>query len=184
MKLNSTILAVVLTVCSTSAAWAQDWDLTPAEAPVSAPMAELENRSEERVENNAQATNQIAFDLSALNSAGSQGNTTQGYKAMPSMRTGNQSLASLPVCTTAQFGYVAGGAPGTLPPTSMDSFVANAGGNAETIYGDEGGSNGADGSNGMPPLSNFDTIDSGIQGQTAAGLTTGHHDASLPSAWN
>ena len=186
MKLNSTILAVILTVCSNSAAWAQDWDMTP-EAPVQvavnvpAPVEmenQFENRMENRVDNRLEAANPLGFDLAALSAlnAGGLGNTTQGYKAMPSMRTGNQSLSSLPQCTTAQFGYVVGGA-GSLPPTSTDSFVANAGGQAETIYGDEG-------SNGIPPLSTFDTIDNGIQGQTAAGLTTGHHDGSLPSAWN
>jgi hypothetical protein len=65
-----------------------------------------------------------------------------------------------------------------LPVTSMDSFVLNAGGSAEAIYGDEG-------VDGPPPYFGFSAdhrIDAGIQGQRSAGLTTGHGSI-MPDAW-
>jgi hypothetical protein len=65
-----------------------------------------------------------------------------------------------------------------LPPTMMDSFVYNAGGNAELIYGDEGTTD-------IPPYFTFDythRINYGISGVDAAGLTTGHGSV-LPNAW-
>jgi hypothetical protein len=65
-----------------------------------------------------------------------------------------------------------------LPATSMDSFVYEAGGFAELIYGDEGTSD-------IPPYFGFDEshrINLGIMGTRAAGLTTGHGSL-LPNAW-
>lgn len=65
-----------------------------------------------------------------------------------------------------------------LPQTSLDSFVLNAGGMAEQIYGDEGAS-------GLPPYEGFTQghrINAGIVGPRAAGLTTGHGSV-LPNAW-
>ena len=65
-----------------------------------------------------------------------------------------------------------------LPPTMMDSFVYNAGGMAELIYGDEGTTD-------IPPYFVFDQshrINTGISGVDAAGLTTGHGSV-LPNAW-
>jgi len=67
-----------------------------------------------------------------------------------------------------------------LPPTTLDSFVKEAGGRAEAIYGDEG-----TGINGPPPMSNFtkgDRINRGIVGVNNKGLTTGH-GSWLPDAW-
>lgn len=63
-----------------------------------------------------------------------------------------------------------------LPPVLLDSFVKNAGGQAEQIYGDEsmGGS--------PPPYFRFSEehrIGTGING---SGLTTGH-GSMMPSAW-
>lgn len=63
----------------------------------------------------------------------------------------------------------------SLPPCQLDSFVADAGGAAEMIYGDEG-------SDGPPPLDGFgkgSRINSGI---TSPGLTTGH-GSMMPDAW-
>jgi hypothetical protein len=57
-----------------------------------------------------------------------------------------------------------------LPPTTMDSFVYEAGGHAEHIYGDEG-------VNGLPPYMGFSKahrINAGIMDRRDAGLTTGH----------
>lgn len=65
-----------------------------------------------------------------------------------------------------------------LPVTSLDSFVLNAGGHAEHIYGDEG-------ADGLPPYFEFTKahrINTGITGQRDTGLTTGH-GSYLPDAW-
>lgn len=65
-----------------------------------------------------------------------------------------------------------------LPPCTMDSFVRNAEGMADLIYGDEG-------TDGPPPFQEFDAIhriDAGIFGDRNKGLTTGHR-SHLPSAW-
>ena len=62
-----------------------------------------------------------------------------------------------------------------LPKTTLDSFVYQAGGAAEQIYGDEG-------VGGLPPMFGFsegNTIGSGIN---SGGLTTGHQ-SNMPSAW-
>jgi hypothetical protein len=64
-----------------------------------------------------------------------------------------------------------------LPITSTGSFVENAGGFAELIFGGEG-------SNGIPVYEGFEPIhriERGIQGVSAEGLTTGHGSL-LPSA--
>ncbi len=65
-----------------------------------------------------------------------------------------------------------------LPPTSTDSFVRQAAGQAENIYGDEG-------HEGPPPFSEFEyqnRINSGIFDIRDKGLTTGHGSL-MPSAW-
>ncbi|MBN8659617.1 MAG: hypothetical protein J0M35_04595 [Candidatus Obscuribacter phosphatis] len=65
-----------------------------------------------------------------------------------------------------------------LPPVRMDSFVQQAGGMAESIYGDES-------FKGPPPYYNFTRehrINTGIVGTRDAGLTTGHGSL-MPSAW-
>jgi len=65
-----------------------------------------------------------------------------------------------------------------LPPTTLDSFVYQAGGMADQIYGDEG-------STGLPPIDGFNKqnrINSGIFGQRDQGITTGH-GSFMPDAW-
>jgi hypothetical protein len=65
-----------------------------------------------------------------------------------------------------------------LPPCQLDSFVYQAGGQAEAIYGDEGIRT-------PPPFFGFDQshrIDAGILRQRDRGLTTGH-GSNMPSAW-
>jgi len=65
-----------------------------------------------------------------------------------------------------------------LPPTTLDSFVKEAGGHAEAIYGDEGTTM-------WPPDNNFlrkNRINAGIVGINNKGLTTGH-GSWLPDAW-
>jgi hypothetical protein len=64
-----------------------------------------------------------------------------------------------------------------LPPTRLDSFVRNAGGQAEHIYGDEGFIF-------WPPEYGFgreNTINAGIVGENNKTLTTGH-GSKLPTA--
>ena len=65
-----------------------------------------------------------------------------------------------------------------LPPTNLDSFVTQAGGMADQIYGDEGDID-------IPPIDSFtkaNRINAGIQGINDAGITTGH-GSFLPDAW-
>lgn len=67
---------------------------------------------------------------------------------------------------------------GGLPPTRMDSFVFNAGGRANQIYGDEGADS-------LPPYEEFTRehrINEGIVADRDVGLTTGH-GSYLPDAW-
>jgi hypothetical protein len=61
---------------------------------------------------------------------------------------------------------------GSLPPTTLDSFVYNSGYD-DSIYGDEG-------SYGPPPYWDFSTIGSGMGAY--GGLSTGH-SSPLPSSW-
>src|ERR1700716_3034656 len=65
-----------------------------------------------------------------------------------------------------------------LPPCTMDSFVHEAAGEVEHIYGDEG-------TTGPPPYMGFNTvhrINNGIFDIRDKGLTTGH-GSYLPDAW-
>jgi hypothetical protein len=84
-------------------------------------------------------------------------------------RPGVQIATNTPQAMTARNG---------LPPVTLDSFVKNAGGNAESIYGDEGTTS-------VPPYYGFtyqNRINAGITGQRDTGLTTGH-GSYLPSTW-
>lgn len=73
-----------------------------------------------------------------------------------------------------------------LAPVTMDSFVRTAGESADLIYGDESPAKGRGEMNGGPPpyygFSEAHRIESGIVGQNADGLTTGH-GSYMPSAW-
>lgn len=82
---------------------------------------------------------------------------------------GRARLSPMPVGGANKYG---------LPPTSMDSFVYEAGGNAEDIYGDEGIYD-------IPPYFEFTKphrIEAGIHGIRRAGLTT-LHGSYMPDAW-
>lgn len=73
----------------------------------------------------------------------------------------------------------------SLPPVRLDSFVQQAGGMAEAIYGDEGVGGVEKMGGSLPPYDGFGAghrIDSGIYGARDAGLTTGH-GSNMPSAW-
>jgi hypothetical protein len=88
-------------------------------------------------------------------------------------------LLALIICTTVTLPANAQGKNRLgLPPTSMDSFVRQAGGNADLIYGDEGVVD-------IPPYDYFDPIhriNAGIYDTRRKGLTTGH-GSYLPDAW-
>ncbi|HEY9713281.1 MAG TPA: hypothetical protein V6C72_07415 [Chroococcales cyanobacterium] len=84
----------------------------------------------------------------------------------------------LSACVSAPAFAQAGPMRNGLPPTSTDSFVYEAGGQAINIYGDEGDVD-------IPPFFSFTKdhrINSGIFGQRNEGLTTGH-GSFLPDAW-
>lgn len=106
--------------------------------------------------------------------------TTNNYRRMDAPRTTNQRIGSrLPMAGFGNTARVFGPAGRNgLPPTSLDSFVSNAGGNAERIYGDEGIAS-------RPPYDEFTAdhrINAGIVGDRDAGLTTGHGSI-MPDAW-
>jgi len=90
-----------------------------------------------------------------------------------SRNTGNQRSVSNPAQYVPLDKVYGGGR--ALPATTMDSFVFNASGSAESIYGDEGTTD-------IPPFNSFTDshhINAGIH---QGGLTTGHASA-LPEAW-
>jgi len=111
-------------------------------------------------------------------SFGNASRRTNNFRRADSIFTTSQRLASVPMTGLGGVAPINGptGRNG-LPVTSLDSFVLNAGGAAEMIYGDEGAS-------GPPPYNEFTAahrIQRGIQGN-AGGLTTGH-GSYLPCAW-
>jgi hypothetical protein len=108
----------------------------------------------------------------------------QGQRGRTSSTTGGGMGANVRSSLTAKqiprylpaagFGSIAGRQFG-LPQTNLDSFVAQAQGNAELIYGDEG-------EDGPPPYEYFmeeNRIEAGINNSQ---LTTGHA-SDLPEAW-
>ncbi|PWU01017.1 MAG: hypothetical protein C5B53_03345 [Candidatus Melainabacteria bacterium] len=105
---------------------------------------------------------------------------TPDYTSNQQTSRSNIPLAGAPTTTTqtqfTQLDKVYGGTqPQGLPQTRLDSFVAQAGGQAELIYGDEGVFD-------IPPYFNF-TDDHHINTGIHSGITTGHQDGSLPEAW-
>ena len=109
---------------------------------------------------------------------------TPDYTSNQQFSRNDVPFAGAPVTTTpvgtgsgvSQLDKVFGGGVGNLPPTRLDSFVAQAGGNAELIYGDEGIMD-------IPPLFGFTEMSRINAGINSGGLTTGHQDGSLPEAW-
>lgn len=122
---------------------------------------------------NAPAANAQA----ALNSQGATGvfgnssRSTNNFRRANSFFSGNQRLPGVRRAGLGGLAEIHGqtGRNG-LPNTTLDSFVLNAGGSAEHIYGDEG-------ADGIPPYFEFTKahrINTGITGQRDTGLTTGH----------
>lgn len=125
---------------------------------------------------------QVANDFDMSTVAPAQGDNTgtphpqsafqPNYVPSPSQFTSNQRLDSLAYATRTILSQRSQ----RLPRTTLDSFVYQAGGQAEQIYGDEGVM-------GLPPINGLgggNVINAGITGQRAAGLTTNHR-SDLPS---
>lgn len=125
------------------------------------------------------------FNMNGLNStaaSGSWGNQTYRTGGGPSggqhtrvanPTTQQNSSITLPTSTMGLAPVIGGGG---LPPTTLDSFVVQAGGNADLIYGDEG-------TDDIPPFFGYDQshrINAGISGDNS-GLTT-NHGSVLPNA--
>lgn len=129
----------------------------------------------------------LAFPEPSLAQVASQGapgiigrtsRTTNNFRRSNSVYTQSQRIPQMQATGLGGLAQIHGrtGRNG-LPVTSLDSFVLNAGGAADQIYGDEG-------SEGPPPFEEFTAghrIQAGIQGN-ARGLTTGH-GSYLPCAW-
>ncbi len=121
--------------------------------------------------------------VQAQNSSGASGvygrtsRTTQTqYKStLPTVR---QAAARTLTQTVPLGGIFSAATRNGLPSTNLDSFVKQAAGNAELIYGDEGVVD-------LPPYNEFTKehrIERGIYGERRRGLSTGH-SSNLPDAW-
>lgn len=126
----------------------------------------------------AQAQSAAMQSQARTGSFGNSSKKTNNFRKPNSAFTRNQSLPRVRATGLGGLATIHGptGRNG-LPQTSLDSFVLNAGGSAEQIYGDEGTD--------LPPFFGFSAghrIERGIQGSRAAGLTTGH-GSTLPAAW-
>ena len=150
MKLSLAIVSLVVLASFCKPAFADDWD-SPAAGTAPAghdyyaqPYTVPALQSEQ-----PKSAPAIAWDLGSLK------------PSVPVIDPyGSPNLAP---CSTAILSIISGPREANgLPPCSLDSFVQNAGGNKDQIYGDEGAK-----------LFDFKSIDSGIIGETAAGLTTG-----------
>lgn len=126
----------------------------------------------------AQSVQAQSAATNSLAASGARGRTTR-LTGTQSQFTSNISQPNLPASYLSTLSRRSGPqAANGLPVCRLDSFVHEAGGRAELIYGDEG-------TNGPPPIEGFNQenrIDSGIYGDRDAGLTTGHQGR-LPSSW-
>lgn len=163
-------LAILIALVPVASVKAQEYDL-PAEAPGSNyTVANAAEAFGARAEVSGAGLESVATVSGALVAA-----HVRGTYSLPTVK---QSAAVLPTglgVLTPIYGPVGYN---KLPPTVMDSFVRNSGAAADLIYGDEG-------TDGPPPYSQFTRIhriESGIYGDAAKGLTTGHR-SNLPSAW-
>ncbi len=165
MKLSLALVSIFFAVSTNAPAFAQDWDMQPAAAPQAFAAREAVHQCEE-----AAPVSTLGFDMSGM-CENALGNTTHLTGSMDNVphttgRTGKQAISSLPLCRTHTLSKISGPiAANGLPPCSLDSFVKNSG-FSDQIYGDEGRDK-------QPPLNDFQSINSGIKGDSAAGLTTG-----------
>lgn len=101
-------------------------------------------------------------------------------RRLPSVQFGYSQASYVPTQTASNSTgrRVASSLTNNLPPVRLDSFVLEAKGHAEHIYGDEG-------ADGLPPYFGFShphRINTGINDDRDAGLTTGH-GSYMPEAW-
>jgi hypothetical protein len=182
MKVIATLAALLIATLATPA-FAQDWDMTSTGSTSSPAAQQFEQQASQMVAATNSTAGGLQWDTTAMQNANATAAVAeanylqqlayqqqQQRNATPQYITSNANYGTpnLPVCQTALM------SPGGLPQTSLDSFVADAGGNADQIYGDEGTTD-------IPPLFGFsggNTINSGIN----SNLTTGHA-SNLPSAW-
>lgn len=126
-------------------------------------------------------TAQSAQAQSANNSLGARGASRRTTRLTGTQAQSNYNISkpNLPACNFTTLARRSGPtAANGLPVCRLDSFVHEAGGRAELIYGDEG-------TDGPPPIHGFNQenrIDAGIYGGRDAGITTGHQ-GHLPSSW-
>jgi hypothetical protein len=174
MKSIYTLAAMLLMTVATPAFAQEAWDMP--QPSINKGMQQVEAMQMEMAKNVNGNIQWDTTDINANNAAAyqaymaqvaqqqaQQANHTMGLTSAP---TGNQRISSLPVCQTA----IMSGTGSSLPATTLDSFVADAGGNAENIYGDEGTTD-------IPPLFGFSYGNSIQSGMPA--MTTGH-DIGLP----
>ncbi len=120
-------------------------------------------------------------EANALRSQARPGNIKSSSRKTNNLGRGRsvKTMAQRLAIQGAGFGGLApvfgGGGRNGLPRTTMDSFVMQAGGSANQIYGDEG-------ANGKPPFDEFTPGHRIERGITSSGLTTGHA-SSLAPAW-
>jgi hypothetical protein len=182
MKVIATLAALLIGTLATPA-FAQDWDMASSNIPASQSVQQFEQQANQMAAVANTTNGGMQWDTSAMQNANATAAVAEANylqqlayqqqkqrNATPQYITSNANYGTpnLPVCQTALM------TPGGLPQTSLDSFVADAGGNADQIYGDEGTTD-------IPPLFGFsggNTINSGIN----SNLTTGHASG-LPSAW-
>jgi hypothetical protein len=107
-------------------------------------------------------------DMGRTSQATGQG--SQGMGGLVSAFTNAQRTRMAPT----MLGGLASGGRG-LPKTTLDSFVYDAMGSAEAIYGDEG-------AEGLPPYFGFTQEHRIARGINSGGLTT-NHGSYLPNAW-
>ena len=184
MKVIATLAALLIGTLATPAF--ADWDMGSSNTPSSQSVQQFEQQANQMAAVATTTNGGMQWDTTAMQNANANAAAAavaesnylqqlalqqqQQRNATPNYITSNANYGTpnLPVCQTALM------SPGGLPQTSLDSFVADAGGNADQIYGDEGTTD-------IPPLFGFssgNTINSGI----TSNLTTGHASG-LPSAW-
>jgi hypothetical protein len=185
--LSTLTLALIASISMSSAAFADNFSPDPNSLNYTPPMAQA-NATDFDLSPVQQAQVQVVANNVGVGgggggttgaNSGSEGNQSYKTNEAPAQRTygnsavtGQQYAAFTPTWTTQLDKVYGNGKP--LPPTSMESFVANAAGMADLIYGDEG-------STSIPPFFGFDEshrINAGIY----SNLTTGHASA-LPEAW-
>lgn len=150
MKIIYTLAAMLFATLGAPALADEAWDMTSGNAAPPPPsfaqqMAAVQTTAADgsmQWDSRAINANTAAAEQAYLEQVAYEQAHRHHGKRIVSLPTGNQRNPNLPVCQAALM------TPGGLPATTLDSFVMNAGGAAEVIYGDEGTSD-------IPPLFGF-----------------------------